>query len=58
MIKLRLLQVSVFSGGMAHLCPASSHATWWVLDGERRREDPEMVVNCDLHSPAKATGSL
>ena len=43
-------QVIVFSGGIAHLCLASPHATWWVLDGDRRKEEPEMVVKCDIHS--------
>ena len=44
------LQVCVFSGGVAHVCPASRNATWWVLRGQRRVEQPEMVVTCDLHN--------
>ena len=47
--RTRHSDVAVFSGGAAHLCPASRGATWWCRDAGRRREDPGMVVRCHGH---------
>ena len=44
--RVKRKEVVVFSGGVAHLCPGSMRATWWFLDTDRRREDPDMLVEC------------